>query len=139
VSHWLFDRPKSSGAVPNRLLMQLQPEENIELGLMGSLAAPEWGGTELQPLSLDLSMAATPQRRIAYERLLLDALHGNQALFVTGEEVEAAWSWIDSISEAWKAVDLGSQPYPAGSWGPPGAAEFLPVTVPAGNRPVDDA
>ena len=101
VSHWLFDRPPHAGAVPNRLLMQLQPEENIELGLMGSLAAPEWGGTELQPLSLDLSMPATPQRRIAYERLLLDALHGNQALFVTGEEVEAAWSWIDSISEAW--------------------------------------
>ena len=139
VSHWLFDRPRAAGAVPNRLLMQLQPEENIELGLMGSLAAPEWGGTELQPLSLDLSMAATPQRRIAYERLLLDALHGNQALFVTGEEVEAAWAWIDSISEAWQAVDLPAHDYPAGSWGPPGAAGFLPVTVPASSLPVDNA
>ena len=136
VSHWLFDKPPHSGAVPNRLLMQLQPEENIELDLMGSLAAPEWGGTELQPLSLDLSMAATPQRRIAYERLLLDALHGNQALFVTGEEVEAAWSWIDSISEAWQAAAMPAQPYPAGSWGPSEAADFLPVTVPSSERPV---
>ena len=136
VSHWLFDRPPSDGAVPNRLLMQLQPEENIELGLMGSLAAPEWGGTELQPLSLDLSMAATPQRRIAYERLLLDALHGNQVLFVTGEEVEAAWSWIDSISEAWRLASVPAQAYPAGSWGPADAADFLPVTVPASKRPV---
>ena len=131
VSHWLFDRPPHSGAVSNRLVMQLQPDENIALGLMGSLAAPEWGGTQLQPLSLDLSMAATPQRRIAYERLLLDALHGNQALFVTGEEVEAAWSWIDSISQAWQAAALPSQPYPAGSWGPADAADFLPVTVPS--------
>lgn len=139
VSHWLFDRPPSAGAVPNRLLMQLQPEENIELGLMGSLAAPEWGGTELQPLSLDLSMAATPQRRIAYERLLLDALHGNQVLFVTGEEVEAAWSWIDSISEAWRVTTVPAQPYPAGSWGPADAADFLPVTVPASKRPLKNS
>jgi glucose-6-phosphate 1-dehydrogenase len=128
VSHWIFDRPPNGGATPNRLLMQLQPEEHIGLGLMGSLAAPEWGATELQPLSLNLSMA-TPQRRIAYERLLLDALHGNQALFVTGEEVEAAWSWIDSISAAWHAASLPAQAYPAGSWGPGEAADFLPVTV----------
>ena len=139
VSHWLFDRPPSEGAVPNRLVMQLQPEENIELGLMGSLAAPEWGGTELQPLSLDLSMAATPQRRIAYERLLLDALHGNQVLFVTGEEVEAAWSWIDSISEAWRVASVPAQAYPAGSWGPADAADLLPVTVPASKRPLKNS
>jgi glucose-6-phosphate 1-dehydrogenase len=135
VSHWLFDRPPHAGAMPNRLLMRLQPQENIELGLMGSLAAPEWGGTELQPLQLDLSMPATKDRRIAYERLLLDALHGNQALFVTGEEVEAAWSWIDSISAAWREAGVPAQPYPAGSWGPAEAAEFLPVTVPSGELP----
>ena len=133
VSHWLFDKPPHSGAMPNRLLMQLQPEENIELGLMGSLAAPEWSGTELQPLAMDLSMP-TPQRRIAYERLLLDALHGNQALFVTGEEVEAAWAWIDSISAAWTAAATPALAYPAGSWGPAEAADFLPIGVVGGKR-----
>ncbi len=136
VSHWIFDRPPHSGATPNRLLMRLQPEENIELGLMGSLAAPEWSGTELQPLSLDLGMSATPQRRIAYERLLLDALHGNQALFVTGDEVEAAWSWIDSVSEAWTTAGVHAKAYPAGSWGPADADDFLPVSVPDSRRPV---
>ena len=139
VSHWIFDRPPHSGATPNRLLMQLQPEENIELGLMGSLAAPEWSGTELQPLSLDLGMSATPQRRIAYERLLLDALHGNQALFVTGDEVEAAWSWIDSVSEAWTTAGMHAKPYPAGSWGPADANDFLPVTVASARRPARKA
>ncbi|HSM11929.1 MAG TPA: glucose-6-phosphate dehydrogenase [Lysobacter sp.] len=129
VSHWIFDRPPADKGVPNRLVMQLQPEENIGLCLMGSLAAPEWGATELQSLSLDLSMTATPQRRIAYERLLLDALHGNQALFVTGDEVEAAWSWIDSISDAWLTAGVATQDYAAGSWGPAEAADFLPVTV----------
>jgi glucose-6-phosphate 1-dehydrogenase len=134
VSHWLFDKPPHSGAMPNRLLMRLQPEENIELCLMGSLAAPEWSGTELQPLSMDLSMA-TPHRRIAYERLLLDAMHGNQALFVTGEEVESAWSWIDSISAAWEKAGVAAQPYPAGSWGPEQAREFRAPAAPSSTRP----
>ncbi|CAN5176357.1 glucose-6-phosphate dehydrogenase [soil metagenome] len=136
VSHWIFDKPPHGVAVPNRLLMRLQPEETIDLGLMGSLAAPEWGGTQLQPMTLDLNMPVSTQRRIAYERLLLDALHGNQALFVTGEEVEAAWAWIDSISAAWDECGQAAKPYPAGSWGPAEASDFLPVTVPGSSRPV---
>jgi glucose-6-phosphate 1-dehydrogenase len=135
VSHWLFDRPPHALATPNRLRMHLQPQENIELELMGSLAAPEWGQTELHPLALDLGTTPTPQRRIAYERLLLDALAGNQALFVSGEEVEVAWAWIDSVSDAWRDAGLANQRYPAGSWGPADAAEFLPQTIPAAERP----
>ena len=126
VSHWLFDRPTRAAATPNRLLMRLQPDETIELDLMGSLAAPEFGGMELQPLELDLSMAQ-PVRRIAYERLLLDALHGNQTLFVRDDEIEAAWRWIDSVSQAWRAAGTPALPYPAGSWGPAEAAPFLPT------------
>jgi glucose-6-phosphate 1-dehydrogenase len=130
VSHWVFERPSKQRARPNRLRMRLQPEETIELGLMGSLAAPEWGATELQPMSLDLSMSPTPHRRIAYERLLIDALKGDQTLFVRDDEVEAAWRWIDSVSAAWQAAATPVQDYPAGSWGPNAAADFLPVTLP---------
>lgn len=70
-------------------------------------------------------MTDTPQRRIAYERLLLDALHGNQALFVTGDEVEAAWSWTDSSCDAWLTAGVPTEAYPAGSWGPAEAADFF--------------
>jgi glucose-6-phosphate 1-dehydrogenase len=136
VSHWLFDRPPRALATPNRLRLHLQPQENVELELMGSLAAPEWGQTELHPLSLDLDTSPGRQRRIAYERLLLDALAGNQAMFVSGEEVEVAWAWIDSISDAWRTSGLANVDYPAGSWGPADAADFLPNTIPAGERPV---
>jgi glucose-6-phosphate 1-dehydrogenase len=132
VTHWLFDRPRKERATPNRLSMRLQPEETIELDLMGSLAAPEFGGMELQPLELDLSMTQ-PQRRIAYERLLLDALGGNQTLFVRDDEVEAAWRWIDSVSEAWNASGTAVSRYPAGSWGPADAQAFLPPDI-AGGR-----
>ncbi|WP_242107784.1 glucose-6-phosphate dehydrogenase [Luteimonas aquatica] len=129
TSHWVFERPSRQRARPNRLRMRLQPEETIELGLMGSLAAPEWGATELQPMSLDLSMSPTPHRRIAYERLMVDALKGDQTLFVRDDEVEAAWRWIDSISDAWAGAAIPAQEYPAGSWGPAAAADFLPTTL----------
>ena len=128
VSHWVFERPSKQRARANRLRMQLQPEETIELGMMGSLAASEWEQMELQPFSLDLSMAQ-PQRRIAYERLMIDALKGNQTLFVRDDEVEAAWRFIDSISSAWAKAGTGIEHYPAGSWGPSSAATFLPATL----------
>ncbi|TDK22527.1 glucose-6-phosphate dehydrogenase [Luteimonas aestuarii] len=136
VTHWVFDRPDKQHARPNRLRMRLQPEETIELTLMGSLAAPEWGATELEPMSLDLSMLP-PKRRIAYERLMIDALKGDQTLFVRDDEVEAAWRWIDSINAAWRAAGTPVQDYPAGSWGPPEAADFLPTTLPVngGRKP----
>jgi len=129
VTHWLFERPARGQATPNRLVFKLQPEENIELGLMSSLAGPEWGALELHPLELELSVPTGLHRRIAYERLFLDAFNGNHALFVRDDEVRAAWHWIDSVADAWKAADLPLQPYPAGEWGPAAAAGFLPDDV----------
>jgi glucose-6-phosphate 1-dehydrogenase len=129
VSHWLFEKPNRQQAAPNRLLVRLQPEENIELQLMSSLAGPEWGAMELQSLPLNLSVAPTRRRRIAYERLFLDALNGRHALFVRDDEVEAAWKWIDSIADAWRGADCALQPYMAGSWGPQAAAPFLPSAI----------
>ena len=131
VTHWLFERPDRQNAVPNRLTFQLQPLENIELGLMSSLAGPEWGAIELQPLELELSVPTGLHRRIAYERLFVDAFNGNPALFVRDDEVKAAWAWIDSVSDAWSDAQLPLQPYPAGSWGPETAAPFLPPATDA--------
>ncbi|ALN91735.1 glucose-6-phosphate dehydrogenase [Lysobacter gummosus] len=128
TSHWLFERPRRGRERPNRLRMRLQPDETIELGLMGSLAAPEWGAMELKPMSLDLSMSGSPQRRIAYERLIVDVLRGNQTLFVRDDEVEAAWHWIDSIETAWTQTGQPALEYPAGSWGPSEAERYLPPT-----------
>ena len=127
VSHWLFEKPGRQQATPNRLLIRLQPEENIELQLMNSLAAPEWGAMELQPLPLNLSVSPSRRRRIAYERLFLDALNGRHTLFVRDDEVEAAWRWIDSIDSAWNETHTQPQPYVAGSWGPQAAQPFLPA------------
>ena len=135
VTHWLFERPDGAHAAPNRLTFRLQPQEDIELGLMSSLAGPEWGTLELHPLELELSSQPGHNRRIAYERLFLDALHGNHALFVRNDEVEAAWAWTDSVVEAWKSGHVPMQYYPAGSWGPHDANAYLPAEFDAVGRP----
>ena len=71
-------------------------------------------------LSLDAEFAGT-RRRIAYERLLLDLIEGDQTLFVRRDEVEAQWTWTDAIRAGWKANGSKPKSYPAGTWGPSAA------------------
>ena len=62
----------------------------------------------------------------AYERLLHDAINGDSTLFTRGDEVEAAWGFIDSVFDAWhEAGDPQLATYPAGSWGPTEAEVML--------------
>ncbi|MFM1887388.1 MAG: glucose-6-phosphate dehydrogenase [Pseudomonadota bacterium] len=107
---------------PNRLVIRLQPEERITLEVMGK--RPGLDGVRLQPLHLDLSLSdafGKQRSRIAYERLLLDAIKGNNTLFVRRDEVEAAWQFIDGIQKGWRDTAQQPRPYPAGTWGPSAA------------------
>lgn len=54
----------------------------------------------------------------AYERLLVDVLRGNQTLFMRQDELEAAWQWIESITDGWKKAGKKNVLYEAGTWGP---------------------
>ena len=114
--------------IPNRLTITLQPEERISLLLMNKTPGLTAEGMRLSPLSLDLSLTdafRSQRRRIAYERLLLDALAGNATLFVRGDEVEAAWTWIDGIERAWHEAETPVEYYPAGSLGPAAADALI--------------
>ena len=88
---------------------------------MGKVPGLDREGMHLEDVSLDLSLAtafgARP-RRIAYERLLLDFLEGDPTLFVRRDEVEAQWTFIDTIRAGWDKAGMTPQPYDAGSWGP---------------------
>jgi glucose-6-phosphate 1-dehydrogenase len=80
---------------------------------------------QLKPLGLNLSLSDTfkrqsPRRRIAYERLLLEALNGHSTLFVRRDEAEAAWTWVDAIIAGWERQSMRPTAYAAGSWGPSG-------------------
>jgi glucose-6-phosphate 1-dehydrogenase len=127
VPHSIFP---GNNLLANRLTIRLQPDEEIALLLMNKTPSLEQEGMQLRPLWLNLSLSDTfksqsPRRRIAYERLLLEALHGKSTLFVRRDEAEAAWAWIDAIIAGWKQQGQSPLPYPAGTWGPSAAIALV--------------
>ncbi|MDB5447726.1 MAG: zwf [Phenylobacterium sp.] len=130
VPHSIFDGPARDDLVANRLVIDLQPDEDIELLLMNKAPGLTKGGMRLQSLPLSLSLLRAyegpgARRRVAYERLLLDVINGNSTLFVRRDEVEEAWRWVDGVAEAWREAGLTPKPYAAGSWGPAGAFALI--------------
>ncbi len=104
----------------NKLTIRLQPDEGVELQMMNKIPGIA-SQMHIQENKLDLSFSDTynDERVVdAYERLMLEVLNGNQSLFVSRDEVEAAWIWADSIIEAWQTTNDKPKPYAAGSWGP---------------------
>ena len=130
VPHSIFGAAAKADMVANRLVIDLQPDEDIELLLMNNAPGISRSGMRLQSLPLSLSLLGAysgpgARRRIAYERLLLDVIHGARTLFVRRDEVEEAWRWIDGIAESWKAAGMTPKSYAAGSWGPAGAFALI--------------
>jgi glucose-6-phosphate 1-dehydrogenase len=110
---------------PNRLHIQVQPDEGMRLHLTAKEPGP--GGYRLKPVSLDLSFASAFEQRSpdAYERLLMDVVKGNATLFMRRDEVEAAWAWCDPIIEHWAESGLPPKRYVAGSAGPTTAITLI--------------
>jgi glucose-6-phosphate 1-dehydrogenase len=123
VPHSIFDHGERGHIEPNRLVIELQPEEDIALSVMNKKPGLDQR-MKLQPIQMSLSWgqgdkdAKPPRRRIAYERLLLDALSGDSTLFVRRDEAEQAWKWVDEVSDAWRGAAFKPKEYAAGSWGP---------------------
>jgi glucose-6-phosphate 1-dehydrogenase len=61
----------------------------------------------------------------AYERLLLDVLRGQLTLFMRGDELEAAWEWVEPILEYWDQDDTTPAPYTSGTWGPASSSALI--------------
>lgn len=129
VPHSVFGGAARADLVANRLVIDLQPDEDIALLLMNKSPGIS-EGMRLQPLPLSLSLlqsfeGSERRRRMAYERLLLDVIKANSTLFVRRDEVEEAWRWIDGVAEAWREARITPRPYAAGTWGPAGAFALI--------------
>ncbi|WDA39838.1 glucose-6-phosphate dehydrogenase [Erythrobacter sp. BLCC-B19] len=123
VPHSIF-AGKGATMQPNRLVIGIQPEENITLSLMAKVPGLDREGIRLRSVPLNIAMPDAftgAVRRIAYERLLLDLVEGDQTLFVRRDEVEAQWEWVDAIRAGWETEGLTPKTYTAGSWGPTAA------------------
>jgi glucose-6-phosphate 1-dehydrogenase len=127
VPHSMF-ASRGATSVPNRLVIAIQPEENITLEVMAKQPGLDRGGIRLREVPLEIGMAdafADSRRRIAYERLLLDLIEGDPTLFVRRDEVEAQWQWVDGIRAAWEAGSMRPRPYASGNWGPNAAIALI--------------
>jgi glucose-6-phosphate 1-dehydrogenase len=112
----------------NTLIMRLQPDEGITLRL--TIKDPGPGGMRLIEAPLDMTFAETLgvaglRMPDAYERLVMDVIRGDQTLFMRGDEVEAAWAWVDPIIEAWASDGAAPTRYDAGGSGPEDALMLL--------------
>src|SRR5919204_3342910 len=110
----------------NVLVIRIQPDEGIALRMRAKMPGTHF---RIQPVKMDFHYGtsfgkASPE---AYERLLLDAMSGDATLFARRDEVEEAWSFIDTIEDAWAGKEKAPQLffYPAGSWGPEQADDLL--------------
>lgn len=107
------------GEIPgNKLIIRLQPEETIALVQMTKVPGP--GGYRYKPISLKLDYMDTFKEKLpdAYERLMIDIIRGDQTLFMRQDELEAAWVWIETLTNAWKENEQRNLLYESGSWGP---------------------
>jgi glucose-6-phosphate 1-dehydrogenase len=109
----------------NQLSIQIQPNEGMRLRFLAKVPDE---GMQTRPVEMAFNFResfgekAIPE---AYERLLLDALNGDASLFARSDEIELAWTFIDSIRRGWEGEYAPSMmQYKKGTWGP-GAADDL--------------
>lgn len=113
----------------NKLIIRLQPDEGIDIQILNKVTGL-YQDSQLEVSKLDMRLKQEshhPSQRVAdaYERLILELIHGHQTLFVRKDEVEIAWKWIDQIMTAWQQNQQAPKPYPAGSNGPLAASTLL--------------
>jgi len=110
---------------PNALVMQIQPDEGISIRFIAKVPGQQ---IRLRSVEMDFSYGASfgVETADAYERLLLDAMLGDSTLFARRDEVEAAWSLITPVLDAYeRRFDEELPTYPAGTWGPEEATALL--------------
>ena len=111
---------------PNILVLRIQPDEGITL----QFEAKHPGMLiRTRPVEMEFRYETSfgaLRSPTAYENLLLDCLSGDQTLFNRADEVEAAWSLMMPLLEAWESKrPLDFPNYKAGSWGPQVADEMI--------------
>lgn len=134
--HAIFSTP--AGAA-NRLVINLQPKDGLELHLLAqgadkrasageaSLGEGRPKSAQLAPVQLDLDFDKRfgSERVGAYERLLLDVIEGRLNLFVRSDEQEEAWRWVEPILDHWRHDAHPPRPYAAGTWGPSASSAMI--------------
>jgi glucose-6-phosphate 1-dehydrogenase len=119
----LFQK-SSANVESNDLVIKIAPEEGISVKMNGKVPG---GSLNIKPVELDFNYQEAFKKEApeAYERLIYDAMLGDQTLFIRGDEVEAAWTIIDPIEHGWAESKNLPQQYAPGTWGPQKAMDLI--------------
>lgn len=120
----LFQKQCQSAVYPNDLIIRVQPDEGMSWRLNAKVPG---GQMNIKSVALDFfyKTAFNVEPPEAYERLIFDAMAGDQTLFIRGDEAEAAWAVIDPIEQGWAESGTPPQEYAPGTWGPKKAMELI--------------
>lgn len=110
----------NSGTEPNVLIFRIQPNEGIILKIMTKQPGHE---LHLEESYMQYCYPRKKDLPDAYERLIVDALKGDQTFFNDANEVDAQWAFTDPLINA--KHNLTPSIYSKGSWGPEAAADLL--------------
>ena len=99
---------------PNTLIFRIQPDEGIFLKISTKRPGMRF---VVEDVDMDFSYSDTWNKSLpeAYERLLLDTMHGDSTLFTRSDEVEAEWRVVQPIFDQLDKLKPFS--YPPGQWG----------------------
>ena len=125
VPHQLYKPSETTGLVPNRLTIRIQPDEGMSLKFAAKVPG---AARNLCDVDMNFSYASAfgIESPDAYERLIADCMTGDSTLFIRRDEVETSWRIIDGITSVWKNMPASTvYPYRAGTWGPPEADELI--------------
>ena len=119
-----FREPESSvfgtGLAPDELVLELTDDAQVHVELLGKRPGPEM---ELAPATMRLDLGEElphDEPLEAYERLLLDILHGDHTLFAHADETRRLWEVCQPVLDD----RPDPRPYAPGSWGPQDALDL---------------
>ena len=111
------------GEINDRIVIRLQPNPHLDIRM--DIKSPGLG----DDLELATLTHAYPQERAidGYEKLLYDAINGDQSHFVHAEEVMESWRIVDDLLCTGDSCPIRTVPYiySQGSWGPVHKTQFI--------------
>jgi glucose-6-phosphate 1-dehydrogenase len=116
--------PEDSDLRPNRISICIQPDEGLHLRFETKVPG---AGMRTSPANMifhykQFGKEALPE---AYERLLVDSIHGDASLFARSDEIERSWALVDPLIREWESQKSKPILYTPGSWGPSESHGFM--------------
>lgn len=107
----------------NELVIRIQPDAAIDLKVISKVPGLAMTLDE-RALKLHYATAFTSEMPEAYESLLLDVIRGDPSLFISADELAAAWDIVTPVLHAIEEQAVVPEPYVYGSQGPQGAVKL---------------